>query len=276
MSNMKIESPSQILTPYVKSYWGLEHQVPRGGDYVYRIVPSGLSELMFYLGDLPESLDEGKAITEHTLLSGQQKEYYDIRISGRLSLFSIIFQPHGLMVFFDIPIRELFNQNVPLKFVLKEVVSELEDSLHEASSFSEKVKLAEAFLLQRLNKSSKKYEFERIRCSIEIINQSRGQVDIDTLAYHSCLSRKQFERIFQEHVGTSPGLFLKTIRFQQAVYEKSMDVDLSLTELSYLSGYYDQSHMNADFRKLAGMTPGQYFKYCEPYSDYFQSATRNK
>jgi AraC-like DNA-binding protein len=273
---MQIESPSRQLTPFVKSYWGLEHQVPRGGDYVHRIVPNGLSELIFYLGDLPESLDREKSITENTLLSGQQKEYYDLRISGKLSLFSIIFQPHGLMVFFDIPVHELFNQNVPLKYILKEVVGELEDSLHEAADFSERIRLVEEFLQKRLIKSSKKYEFERIRCTIELINQQRGQVDIDTLAHHSCLSRKQFERIFQEHVGSSPGQFLKTVRFQQAVHEKSMDGKLSLTELSYLSGYYDQSHMNADFRKLAGMTPGQYFKYCEPYSDYFQSDTRKR
>ncbi len=273
---MQIESPSRALTPYVKSYWGLEHQVPRGGDYVHRIVPSGLSELMIYLGDLPESLDAGKAITEQTFLSGQQKEYYDIRISGTLALFSIIFQPHGLMVFFDIPLSEIFNQNVPLKYILKGVVTELEDSLHLASTFAERKRLAEDFLMNRLSDSRKKYDFDRIRCSIEIINQSRGQVDIDSLAYHACLSRKQFERTFQENVGSSPGQFLKAIRFQQAIHEKSKDGDLSLTELSYISGYYDQSHMNSDFRKLAGMTPGQYFKYCEPYSDYFHSETRNR
>lgn len=273
---MQIQSPSTDLTPYVKSYWGLEHQVPRGGDYVHRIVPSGLSELMFYLGDLPESIDTGKTITEHSLLSGQQKEYYDIRISGNLSLFSIIFQPHGLMVFFDIPLKELFNQNVPLKYILSEVVSELETGLQEASSFEQRKSIVEAFLMKRLARSKKKYEFERIRCSVEIINKSQGQIGIDTLADHACLSRKQFERIFQEHVGSSPGQFLKTIRFQHALHQKSMNLDLSMTELSYLSGYYDQAHMNADFRKLAGMTPKQYFTYCDPYSDYFQSETRNK
>jgi len=273
---MQIEMPSTVLTPYVKTYWGLEHQVPRGGDYVHRIVPSGLSELMFYLGDLPESIDTGKTITEHSLLSGQQKEYYDIRISGKLSLFSIIFQPHGLMVFFDIPLKELFNQNVPLKYILKDSVTELETGLQEATSFTQRKLIAESFLLNRLGKSRKKYEFERIRCSIEIINKSQGQIAIDSLADHACLSRKQFERIFQEHVGSSPGQFLKTIRFQLALYDKSKNRELSMTELSYLSGYYDQSHMNADFRKLAGMTPGQYFSYCEPYSDYFQSDTRNR
>ena len=43
---MQIEPPSTKLMPYVKSYWGLENQVPGEGDYIHRIVPSGLSELL--------------------------------------------------------------------------------------------------------------------------------------------------------------------------------------------------------------------------------------
>ena len=266
---MQIETPFEILAPYVKSFWGVEHQVPPGGDYLYRVVPSGLAELMFYLGDLPGSLDPGKIITEKLLLSGQQKEYYDLRISGSLNLFSVVFQPHGLMVFFDLPLQELFNQNVPLRYILRDAVNELETKLYEAGSFQERKTIAETFLNRRLADSEKKYEFDRIRCCMEIIHRSGGAVGIDTLASHACLSRKQFERVFRSHVGSSPGLFLRTVRFQSAINEKARKPGLSLTELSYQAGYYDQSHMNADFQKLAGMTPGQYFASCDPYSDYF-------
>ncbi len=247
----------------------MEHRVPPGGDYLYRVVPSGLSELMFYLGDLPESVDPGKVITDHSLLSGQQKEYYDLRISGALKLFSVVFQPHGLMVFFDLPLQEIFNQNVPLRYVLRDVVNELESALYEADSFSERKAIAERFLAGRLADSKKRYDFERIRCCMEIIHRSGGSVGIDSLASHACLSRKQFERVFQTHVGSSPGQFLKTVRFQAAIHGKALNPELSLTELSYQAGYYDQSHMNADFQKLAGQTPGQYFSTCDPYSDYF-------
>ncbi len=247
----------------------MEHTVPKGGDYLYRVVPSGLSELMFYLGDLPGSMDPGKIITEHSLLSGQQKEYYDLRITGTLNLFSVIFQPHGLMVFFDLPLQEIFNQNVSLRHILKDAVTELETQLYEAGSFPERKHIVESFLSDRLAGSKKKYEFDRIRCCIEIINRSGGEVGIDTLASHACLSRKQFERIFQTHVGSSPGQFLKTVRFQRAVHEKSRNRGMSLTELTYRAGYYDQSHMNAEFQRLAGMTPGQYFASCDPFSDFF-------
>lgn len=266
---MQIEAPSEALAPYVKSYWGLEHKVSPGGEYLHRIIPNGLSELMFYLGDLPESMDSGKSITDHSLLSGQQKEFYDLRISGLLSLFSIIFQPHGLLVFFNLPLGELFNLNVPLRDILDDSVTELETKLSEAGSFAKQKSIAEAFLLGRLSNSTRIYEFERIRCSIELINCSGGELSIVDLAEKACLSRKQFERTFKAHVGSSPGQFMKTVRFQRSLNEKSANPGISLTELSYRAGYYDQSHMNADFQGLAGMTPGQYFSFCNPYSDYF-------
>lgn len=266
---MQIDSATETLAPYVKNYWAMEHRVSLGGDYLYRIVPSGLSELMFYLGDLPGSIDPGKSITGRTLLSGQQKEYYDLQISGHLNLFSVVFQPHGLMVFFDLPLTELFNQNVPLRYILKDVVNELENRLYEAHSFNERKGIVESFLARRLTESKKKYDFERIRCCMEMIHRSGGAVGIETLASNACLSRKQFERVFRSHVGSSPGHFLKTVRFQNAIHGKSLAPELSLTELSYKAGYYDQAHMNNEFQRLAGMTPGQYFASCDPYSDYF-------
>jgi len=268
--NFHISKPSELLSPFVKSYWGIENQWPPGKEHIHRIVPNGLTELTFYLGDLPESLDRGKDLPEHTLLSGQQKEYYDIRISGLLSLFSITFRPHGLVTFFDIPVNEIFNHNIPLKYVIKEAVDELESKLSETCSFTGRIGIAEQFLTRRIRKSQRKYEFERIKHSIEIINRTRGITGIDYLASEACLSRKQFERTFLTHVGSTPKQFLRTIRFQHAIHEKAKLRDLSLTELTYQCGYYDQSHMASDFHKLSGMTPREFFADCEPYSDYFQ------
>lgn len=246
----------------------MESCMPPGKEHIQRIVPNGLTELMFYFGDLPESLDRNRYIGEPALLSGQQLGYYDIRVSGHLSLFSINFHPQGLMVYFDIPLRELFNLTVPLRYILKDEVSELESLLIEAS-YSERISIVEAFLKRRFNRSKKKYQFERIVHSIGHINQSKGVMSINQLASAACLSRKQYERTFLDSVGTTPKQFLKTVRFQNAVDGKSKDSKMSLTELSYRCGYYDQSHMNGEFKSLAGMSPKQYFTECEPYSDYF-------
>ena len=112
--------------------------------------------------------------------------------------------------------------------------------------------------------------YDRIAHSIQLIDQAKGEVGIESLASAACFGRKQYERVFSRYIGTTPKKFLRTIRLQHAIYLRSKDASVNLTDLTYISGYYDQSHMINDFQKLTGMTPTQYFSDCEPYSDYFQ------
>jgi AraC-like DNA-binding protein len=198
------------------------------------------------------------------------KTYYEIEITGKLSLFSISFQPQGAMMFFGIPLSEFYNQNISIKYLLKDQISDLESKLHIAGSFEEKKILVEDFLISQLKENYKKYEQARIKNSIDLINESKGVINIEKLASEAFLGRKQFERTFSEFIGSSPKQFLKTIRFQNAIHIMEKNNRLSLADLAYQCGYYDQAHMNNDFKSLAGMTPKQYFAECEPYSDYFR------
>ncbi len=265
-----IAKPSLPLSRFIKHYWAIENCMPHFQGHTQRVVPSGLVELLFYLSDKPVSSDENKSIDENAFIMGHLREFYDIRIAGRLSLFSIQFKPHGLSLFFDIPLNEFYNQNVPLKYIVGHDANELETKLHEANSFDTRIKVVESYLLGLLNKKLTNHHFNRIEQSIQIINQTRGAVDINVLASEACLSRKQFERVFAQYVGASPKQFLRTIRFQNTINIKSDNKIVSLTDLTYSCGYYDQSHMANDFQKLSGMTPKQYFNNCAPYSDYFQ------
>ena len=265
-----IAKPSLLLSKFIKHYWTIENCIPNNQHHIQRIVPNGLMELMFYLGDKPVSNDKRKSISENSIITGHLREFYDINVSGQLSLFSILFKPHGLSMFFDIPLNELYNQNVPFMYIFKQDAVELEMNLYEATSFPERIKIIENYLLKILKKRNNKHNFNRIEHSVNIINQKRGIVPIDVLASEVCFSRKQFERVFSHFAGTSPKQFLKIIRFQNSIYEKSKNNAANLTDLTYNCGYYDQSHMINDFQQLVGMTPKQYFSECEPYSDYFQ------
>lgn len=262
--------PSIFLSQYVKHYWAIEDCVPNDAEHIQRIVPNGLMELMFYLGNKPKSLDKNKNISENTILSGQQKCYYDIVVSGKLSLFSISFQPYGAKMFFNIPSNEFYDKNIPLKYFLKDVVDKLECTLFESDTFDEKIRIVESFLFNQLRNNSKEYEISRIMRSIALINQANGLIDIETLSSSAYLSRKQYERTFAEYIGSSPKQFLRTVRFQNLLHKKYIYRNINLTELAYNCGYYDQSHMINEFKILTGITPTQYFSECEPHSDYFQ------
>lgn len=262
--------PSEKLSPFIRKYWGIESCFPPGEEHVQRIVPNGLMELMFFLEGKPSTMNDNRSFTENSIITGQQSSYYDLKIEGNFSLISVIFHPHSLPLFFNFPSNEFFNHAIPLRSLLKDEVNEVEGKLQEANTMQERTELLEAFLLKRLVKSKIKYHFERIQNSLELINKNKGLVNIDYLASRACLSRKQYERIFTEFIGSSPKQFLRVVRFQNALNQKFMSSDMSLTSLSYLCGYYDQSHMTGDFRKLSGMSPKEYFYDSEPYSDYFQ------
>ena len=231
---------------------------------------NGLFELIFYLENKPLSSDPQKAISDNLVLTGQIKNYHDLKITGNLSLFAIYFLPHGLSMFLDLPIKELFNYSVPLKLIIKAKVNQLEDDLSSAETFQQKIAITENFLITQIHKNEKKYNYERIRHVINLINQSKGILEIEDLASKSFLSRKQFERTFSDFIGTSPKQFLKIVRFQNAIYEKSKNSELTLTEIAHKCGYFDQSHMISDFKTLSGSTPKNYFESGGCFSDYFE------
>jgi len=265
-----IHKPSEFLSQYVKQYWSLDSCMPVGKEHIQRIVPNGLFELIFYLDSKPQSSDSQKTISDNLILTGQLKNYHDLKITGKLSLFAIYFLPHGLSMFLDIPIKELFNHSVPLKYIIKDKVNQLEDDLSSAMTFDKKIEITEKFLISQIKVNEKKYSYDRIRYIINSINKAKGVLKIDELASKSFLSRKQFERTFSDLIGTSPKQFLKIVRFQNAIYEKTKNSSLNLTEIAHKCAYFDQAHMINDFKTLSGITPKNYFENQGFISDYFE------
>jgi AraC-like DNA-binding protein len=235
-----------------------------------RIVPCGLFELIFYLNTKPVSTGNSRFVTDNVFISGQQSAFFDIEVPGNLSLFAIYFYPHGLSFFLDLPLNELHNQSIPLRYVLKENMNRLEDELSEVESFEKRISIAERFLTAQIHQNETRYQYKRIRHTVYLINRSKGIIDIEDLAAASCYGRKQYERNFSDIIGTTPKQFLKIVRFQDVIYRKTKHPDLSLTQLAYECGYYDQAHMINNFKALSGYTPKQFFEDCEPFSDYFE------
>jgi AraC-like DNA-binding protein len=132
------------------------------------------------------------------------------------------------------------------------------------------VNVVESYLLNLLKTNFVDFEFRRINHIAELIKQTYGNINIAQMASEACLSRKQFERIFTQNIGISPKQYLKIIRFQSAIFKKQQNNNLNMTELSYETGYFDQSHFINDFKSMSGLTPKQYFAETNVCSDFFE------
>lgn len=100
----------------------------------------------------------------------------------------------------------------------------------------------------------------RIDAALALIAASRGILGIEQAADAFGTGRRQFERMFLEAVGIAPKLFSSIVRFHRAgrLLQETDAARMTLADIAYACGYADQSHMNRDFRRLAGMAPSAY------------------
>jgi AraC-like DNA-binding protein len=72
------------------------------------------------------------------------------------------------------------------------------------------------------------------------------------------ISERHLRRVFREQVGLSPKDFLKLTRFGRALEAARRDRDFSWSDIAVDAGYYDQAHLIANFRSIAGTTPREF------------------
>jgi AraC-like DNA-binding protein len=69
------------------------------------------------------------------------------------------------------------------------------------------------------------------------------------------VSERHLRRVFHESVGMSPKAFSKLTRFRRALRAACEGARVSWASIAAAGGYYDQAHLIADFRAIAGVTP---------------------
>jgi transcriptional regulator GlxA family with amidase domain len=62
-------------------------------------------------------------------------------------------------------------------------------------------------------------------------------------------------RVFEQHVGYGPKKLARILRLRRTLRLIDSRGAANLAAVALDAGYYDQSHMNADFRDLAGCPP---------------------
>lgn len=93
---------------------------------------------------------------------------------------------------------------------------------------------------------------------LDYIGRSYGEkVAVQDLAGIAGLSVRAFERNFQHSFQTSPKLYLMRVRLQ-AVRHRLINSSVPLSEVAQACGFYDQSHMTAQFTRHFGLSPRRY------------------
>lgn len=79
--------------------------------------------------------------------------------------------------------------------------------------------------------------------------------NVNAVASELGVSVRHFRRVFREAVGMSPKTFAKVTRFHRALHAARVEGHVGWASIAAATGYYDQAHLIAEFRALAGVTP---------------------
>jgi AraC-like DNA-binding protein len=213
-------APTAALRPWVECFWQRS-----GGQTLLpvRVLPDGCADLVF-------DLTEGEAMVVGTMTKPLVLPPLDRRF------FGVRFRPGRAAAFLRLPLAEITDARVPLQDVWKSWSGELS------------IPAIESELIRRLRPDRD----ARVDAAIERIAAGAGRVD--DIARDIGISRQHLARQFQHHVGVSPKTFARVMRFRRLLADERDD----WTARAARHGYYDQSHLIADFRELAGTTPGAF------------------
>jgi AraC-like DNA-binding protein len=82
-----------------------------------------------------------------------------------------------------------------------------------------------------------------------------GPLRTETLADQVGLHKSHFVRIFHRLTGIAPQTYLRQVRVAKA--RELICAGLRLSEAALAAGFCDQAHLNREFRKVYGVTPGR-------------------
>ncbi|HYO90457.1 MAG TPA: AraC family transcriptional regulator, partial [Pyrinomonadaceae bacterium] len=89
-----------------------------------------------------------------------------------------------------------------------------------------------------------------------LIEHYAENVSLEHLARLAALSPFHFNRVFSEHFGMPPHAFQTQVRVARA--KALLREGRAISQVASQTGFADQSHLNRHFKRLVGVTPGQY------------------
>jgi AraC-like DNA-binding protein len=244
------------------------------------VIPGGYIDIVFNVGDQVCLSDSGGVFFDQagSSVAGPFDRFWRFHAKGRFDFLGVRFHLGRTPFWHSIPLKEVRNRAVPLAAILekddlKAELKALEIGLAQISLMEKRIACMEQFL----------FKFARfweepdavVTRSLSLIDESKGRISIEALAYALQINARQLERKFTHRVGLSPKTFCRLARFHHAKSMLESIHEPSGADLAYACGYYDQTHLIQEFRLFTGLTPTRYERL-QPVGFFLYDALSNR
>ena len=174
-----------------------------------------------------------------------------------MSLEQTDLSPLGAHMIFGVAMHELSSKLVlPLDDVLGVEAGEPVERIACAPDWSTRFGILDRFINERVQRARRPspdvdWAWRRLRAT-------GGLLPVGELTRELDCSRRHLISRFREQVGPAPKTAARLVRFQRTVRLLERHDGGRFAEIAQRCGYYDQAHMNREFRQLAGVAPGEF------------------
>ena len=264
---IEIAAPSPSFQPYIEYY----KNVVTDAEGTFKCIPTTNEELYFNFKKM--HLQSGSLYDLENPcvyfggLHGYEQNVFSTLGTGISGGFVVVFKPNGIQNLFRLGNDEIFGYAIEGENILRSLSEKLWHELKETTDIAVKKAKVESFLHRFVNPDF--YPPNVVNQILQSIKKERGLLSTGEISKRFNISLRTLERKFIDNVGMSPKEYLQIARLNHALNLIQGKNGYSLTRVSYLSGYYDQSHFIRDIKKICGFTPGilkkenQYLEKCD-------------
>jgi len=195
-----------------------------------------------------------------TLAGGLHTSPALITHEGWQSGIQVHVSPLGARGLLGLPAAELAQIDVDASLLLGPSVLEIAERARAAASWESRFAVVDEVLLRKLDPdATPRLE---VAAAWEQIVVRQGDVSIENLARKIGWSARHLSERFRAEFGVAPKAAARIARFDRARRllgkRAAASMPPALADLAVECGYYDQAHLAAEFRELAGCPPSRW------------------
>lgn len=254
--------PLRNFISFVMSYEGYS-----GISNFEMLLPDGNPRLIITLDEEPRFriVESGKTKISTSLpdswITGLYTKPIVYQSEKNASTISIQFEVYGLAPLLGVSAMDITNHIVETELILKNDVSELREKLVFCKTFIDRIDQIELFFLERL--SDNRFMSGMVESMVNW--NTFDNTSLKLLSEEYKYSQKHIISEFKRIIGTTPKQLQLINRVNKAIKLLSEHQNLSLAQVAYSCGFYDQTHFIKRFKEVTSLTPGTYLRNSKAY-----------
>lgn len=251
--------PHPNLSEWVSHYWQIEGRCPPGEPRSFQRLLPGLNAAFIVQLGAPvdvQSPDGTWHRRPRAFAEGHFHHPFHLRFADHFRLVGASFAPGRIHAFLNDSQAHINDRFVDLSLVIAADGHTLADRLSGVETFAQIAAVFDEFLQSR--RPAEDHRNRGLHASMKLATQQPFATSVQDMAKLACLSPRQLERRFLDTVGLPPRYFCRVARFDRFVRLWGLKPGQLLTTLAQECGYFDQAHLNREFKRFTAESPTSY------------------